>query len=196
MPRVFTRSAQRPLPHSTADTQIPCAYRTVTPRQANSPAEAISNVLVRGLGTTDFSFERTSEGLSTEVYLVESRGARYYLRIAEEVGGDLASEIEIHKRLRDLGVRAPDVTYYEAFAPELERSISITTEIAGRSLMFCEDESAARQAVSEAGRDLARINQISVNGYGWIRDGRPGPWRRSLPRGSSGSILGWTMSTH
>ena len=61
----------------------------------------------------------------------------------------------------------------EPFDPVIRRSVLITTEVPGAPLA---QESSARAAASvarAAGRDLAIVNQVAVQGFGWIR--RDGP---------------------
>jgi aminoglycoside phosphotransferase (APT) family kinase protein len=145
----------------------------VSPRGPDSDIADVLAVVERSLGTHEVRIERTSEGVSTEVYRVHRGTETFYLRLAEEPGDDMAPEVEVHRRLLDAGVRIPDVVHYEGLAPELGRSIAVTTEIPGESLESCTDEDLARRVVHDAGRDLARINRIATNGWGWAR--RDGP---------------------
>jgi Ser/Thr protein kinase RdoA (MazF antagonist) len=150
--------------------------------------DAVRAVIVRLIGAADFSFERAAGGVSTEVYRVEHIGTTSYLRLAEEAGDDFAIEVEVLRRLAEVGVRVPDVVAYEACADEIGRSVMLTTAISGEPLHHCSDEAVARRVIAEAGRDVALINLFTVEGYGWlVRDGAPWP-----PRGQVASWPDWT----
>jgi hypothetical protein len=59
---------------------------------------------------------------------------------------------------------------------ELRRSVMVTSEIPVRPIEAGDRPEAIRAVYLEAGRDLAAINQIGVEGFGWIaRDGAPWP---------------------
>ena len=150
--------------------------------------DAVRTLLHRLVGASDLSFERTTGGVSTEVYRVEHRGTTSYLRLAEEPGDDFAIEAEVLRRLAGVGVRVPDVVAYEACAGEIGRSVMLTTAIRGEPLHHCSDEAVARRVAAEAGRDVALVNMFTVKGYGWlVRDGASWP-----PRGEVTSWTDWT----
>ena len=108
------------------------------------------------------------------MYRVRHGSETLYLRLAEE-GEDMAPDVEVHERLRGLGVRVADIVHYEPLADEIGRSVALTTEIAGTSLIGCTDEQTSRSAARAAGRDLAVLNTLETQGWGFIDgDGRPG----------------------
>lgn len=126
----------------------------------------------RVLGDVD-SIERTAEGVSTQVCRIRRGGETLYLRLAEDDDLDMAPEVEAHERLRALGVRVAEVVHYEPRAEEVGRSFTITSEIRGTSLIACDDELVSRTVAHAAGRDLALLNSVSTEGFGWLRrDGR------------------------
>lgn len=127
------------------------------------------------LGTNVGTVERAAEGVSSEVYRARRGDENFYLRLAEDAALDMGPEVEAHERLRALGVRVAEIVHYEPFAPEVGRSVSITSEIRGVPLIGCTDEMVSRDAARAAGRELALINSIPTQGWGWVlRDGRPG----------------------
>lgn len=93
----------------------------------------------------------------------------FYLRIAEERATSLAPEARAHTLLRERGVKAPEVVYFEPFDEALERSVMLTTEIRGEPLSLGGFDANTPVILREAGRDLARINDVLVEGFGWIR---------------------------
>ena len=115
------------------------------------------------------SIERTQAGGSTQVYRIRRDDAIYYLRFAEQPGESLAAEARVHAQLRERGVRVPAVLYLEHHSDALERSFMVTSEITGRPVLDCPDETCVRATVTQAGRDLAIINSLPIEGFGWIR---------------------------
>lgn len=139
-------------------------------------------MLERSLGTAlPIAFERTPEGVSTPVYRVRRGAETLYLRLAETPDDDLTTEAAIHLLLLRLGVSVPEIVDVVRFDTALGRSAMLTREIAGRPLSAGAPPEV--EAVLEAaGRDLARLNSIEVEGFSWIRrDGRPLPPRGEEP---------------
>ncbi len=136
-------------------------------------APGVEALVRRVLGDVE-GVERTAEGVSTNVCRIDRGEETFYLRLAQE-GHDMAPEVEAHDRLRALGVRVADVIHYEPLADETGCSIALTTAIAGTPLIGCDDERISREVARAAGRDLALLNSVEVDGWGWLlRDGRPG----------------------
>jgi Ser/Thr protein kinase RdoA (MazF antagonist) len=139
-------------------------------------------LLRRALGGTP-SFARTPDGVSTQVYRVFRGTDTFYLRVAEEPGDDLRTEAELHDRLRGLGVRVAEVVHVEPFVAGIGRSVMITTEVPGVSLAEVDDPVAAADVAEDSGRDLALLNTVRVDGYGFVRRLGPGwPLRGEHPR--------------
>jgi aminoglycoside phosphotransferase (APT) family kinase protein len=142
----------------------------LTEREIPSGVEALVR---RVLGDADH-IERTAEGVSTQVCRIRRGDETLYLRIAEDDDLDMAPEVEAHERLRALGVRVAEIVHYEPRAEEVGRSIAITSEIRGGPLIGCDDERVSRTVARDAGRELAVLNSIETDGFGWLRrDGRP-----------------------
>jgi len=113
--------------------------------------------------------EHVPEGVSTYVYRVHLADEICYLRVLPEAGASFAPEVYAHQHLRERGAKVPDVLYFELDNETLGRSVMVTTEIKGASLLHCIDAQAQRRILREAGRDLAIINSLPVRGFGWIR---------------------------
>lgn len=152
------------------------------PRQADAAPEAVRALLERSLGTAlPLSFERTPEGVSTPVYRVRRGGETLYLRLAETPDDDLTTEAGIHRRLLGIGVRVPEIVDVVRFDAALGRSAMLTREIPGRPLSDGAPPE-VETVLEAAGRDVARLNLIEVEGFSWIRrDGRPLPPRGEEP---------------
>jgi len=121
----------------------------------------------------DLTVERTPTGSSTQVYRIDrhSRGRiqTFYLRVAETRSVSLAPEVGLHRALLAAGARVPDVVHYEPFDAGLDRSVMVTTEIAGAPVRPSVSSVALGVIGRAAGRDLARVHAVPVRGFGWIR---------------------------
>jgi len=124
-----------------------------------------------GSGRVDVS--RPASGGSTPVYRLRRGGTTRYLRLAETAGADLAPEARVHDRLRALGVSVPEVVDYDSCDARLGRSVMVTTEIAGEPIGRRYAGVDAGAVLTAAGRDLAIIATIPVEGFGWVRRDRP-----------------------
>jgi Ser/Thr protein kinase RdoA (MazF antagonist) len=119
-----------------------------------------------------YAIEPTEGGVSTPVYRIRRDREVFYLRIAEERDSSLAPEVYVHEYLRVRDVKVPEVIHFEPFVERLERSIMVTTEIPGEPVACRMVDEATTEILREAGRDLAAINAMFVQGFGWIlRDG-------------------------
>jgi hypothetical protein len=107
---------------------------------------------------------RIPEGHSTLVYRVRRGEATWYLRVLPEEEDSFAPEARVHAILHVRGVRVPDVIYWEHRHPLLQCSVMVTTEIPGHPIAPDVTPDALRVILAEAGRDLARINRVSVGG--------------------------------
>jgi Ser/Thr protein kinase RdoA (MazF antagonist) len=140
----------------------------VTPRQPDLPAWAVQTLVARHLGP-GASIDRAPEGVSSQVYRIARGEGVWYLRVAEEAGLSMAPEVEVHTRLRSLGIRVPAVVAFDELAPEIGRSMMVVREVAGEALSSAVDRPTAAVVLRDAGRDLARVNELPVDGFGWIR---------------------------
>jgi len=134
-------------------------------RRVGFGAEIVEKAIV----IPDFSgyiLSRAENGVSTEVYRMEKDSKILYLRVGPE-GSSLWPEAEAHRICRENGVLVPEVVGFEEMNPSLKRSIMITTEIMGKPI---NEEVVSTETIREAGRNLALINGIQVNGIGWIND--------------------------
>lgn len=148
-------------------------------RKRDVDSAALEDLIARVFGgTQDLAYERTAAGVSTQVYRVRRLKQTFYLRVAEEQTANLAPEAELHSVLRVKGVKVPEIIHFEAFDSRLRRSVMVTSEIAGNCVGAGTPPEVVRDVFVEAGRDLATINQIEVEGFGWIvREDRAWPLR-------------------
>ena len=112
--------------------------------------------------------ERVISGGSTWVYRVSTREGLRYLRVLPEAGASFAPEALAHVRLSVAGVRLPQMLGWEAHSPLLGRSTMLTAELPGRALAEHSGPLDRAALLAEAGRDLARVNGLSVTGFGWV----------------------------
>lgn len=111
---------------------------------------------------------RVPEGVSTMVYRIISAAATFYLRICPDADDDLLAEAAVHQRLAAMGLHVPMVLYATRYHPLLQRSLMITTAIPGRAMASTPPRPHDAIILSAVGRELAHINQVPVQGYGWI----------------------------
>jgi Ser/Thr protein kinase RdoA (MazF antagonist) len=138
-------------------------------QDADNPA-ALRALVLRALGpSADGGIERVPEGVSTHVYRITRGPGTFYLRVLPEAGATFAPEVLAHTLLRERGVLAPEVVYYEPCEPRLARSVMITTAIPGRPLADRPLDTATPGIVAEVGRQLAVLNSVPVAGFGWTR---------------------------
>jgi aminoglycoside phosphotransferase (APT) family kinase protein len=142
-------------------------------REPDVDLETVISLAQTVLGSSHpVTCQRTSDGVSTQVYRLTRATEIFYLRLAENVDDNLETEAELHQRLRALDVKVADIVHVEAFNAAIGRSIMITTEIPGAPLTTESSPELARTVIEEAAADIAVINQQPVDGFGWIR--RPG----------------------
>jgi len=130
--------------------------------------DALRAFVTRVFGRKVEQIERMRSGVSTPVYRVRPATEVFYIRLAETAEASLAPEARVHALLRERGVRVPDVVLFEPFDEALARSVLITTEIVGEPVALRAVDVATRRIVRDAGRELAIINQLPIQGYGWL----------------------------
>ena len=140
----------------------------------------IETVIRRIFPSMTCMVERVAEGGSTFVYRMLCGDGTLYLRVLPEAGASFAPEVAAHTLLRQRQVNVPEVLYFEQRNELLQRSIMLTTAIKGRPLSQSPDLPVEmREAiVADAGRDLACINSVPVEGFGWVK--RDAPETRQL----------------
>ncbi len=132
--------------------------------------EAVVSHLFPASGT---QVERVLSGISTYVYRITSQYQIYYLRILPDEEASFTPEIAALTLLRQHDVRVPEIVFFEDYNDILGRPIMIEAEIRGQALSRSSfPRELLEKVVVEAGRDLARINLLPVNGFGWVRVNR------------------------
>lgn len=126
----------------------------------------VHDVATNILGT-QVSIERVPEGVSTFVYRIRRGQSTCYLRILPEESS-FAVEARVHDLLREMGVVVPQVLHFEALNPLLQKSILLVDEIPGSSIARCADSDALDTILRTAGSQLALLNTLPVDGFGWI----------------------------
>jgi aminoglycoside phosphotransferase (APT) family kinase protein len=153
-------------------------------RQPDSDYQLLHKIAARVLpGTSSLTVTRTATGVSTPVYRIQRGTITLYLRLAESPEDNLAPDVFVHQVLCARGVRVPEIVHFEPFNEELGRSLMVTTEIAGQPMDDHYHSTTVEEVLTSAGRDLALINDIPVDGFGWILRDRPegAPLAAGLP---------------
>ncbi len=145
------------------------------PNQPTLDVQKIERALHQIFPILPIHVERVATGISTYVYRIAYRNELFYLRILPEAGASFAPEVAVHTRLHQMGVKVPEVIHFEEYNDILHCSIMVTTEIKGQpvSQLPALSQQQAARIVMEAGQDLARINSVPVEGFGWVERERP-----------------------
>ena len=139
-------------------------------RPSDVEVEAL-RALVTRLAGPGFGIERAPGGMTTPVYRIQRDGERLYLRMAEDPGGSMHAEAAVHAHLRAAGVSVPEVIVVDP-GPEIGRGVMLVYEIEGEPVAGADGIDPA-PILRAAGRDLATINALAVEGFGWIRRDEP-----------------------
>lgn len=125
------------------------------------------------------SWTRAESGVDSEVYrVVRDDGEAVYLRIALDVPYGYECEAQILTLLGEQGVSVPQVLHVEDQGPMIGRSYMIESETKGMALWTptggdSPEMQFARSILFDAGKELARINSVTVKGFGYVRSVSP-----------------------
>jgi len=146
-----------------------------SPNQPFTNIQYIQAVVKKIFPQNPTDVERVTEGVSTCVYRLSFPHETFYLRILPEEGASFAPEFAVHTQLHHMQIKVPEVIHFEHYNELLQRSVMVTTEIKGQALNHSSTLSQAKLAaiVQEAGRDLACLNAVQVEGFGWVRRDSP-----------------------
>ena len=135
----------------------------------------LNDLVNRIFPASPLRMERVTEGVSTHVYRIVFQRETFYLRILPEEGASFAPEVAAHTRLRQLQAKVPEVIYFDHCYEPLQRSVMVTTEVKGIPISQSSElrREELEAIVIEAGRDLARINSVKVQGFGWVKRDLP-----------------------
>lgn len=122
----------------------------------------------------DWPVEREHSGRSTYVFRIRAGEKNLYLRILPEAEMSFGVEVHAHELLRRKGVQVPEVIAYENYAEALGMSVMLVREIIGDSAGQADalNRMDYENVMRAAGRQIALVHQVPVDGFGWIRRGR------------------------
>src|SRR5579859_3703046 len=137
--------------------------------------KCLNELVNRIFPTRPLRVERVMEGISTHVYRIVFQRETFYLRVLPEEGAGFAPEVTAHRLLRQMQVKVPDVIYFDHCYEPLQRSVMVTAEVKGVPISRASElrQEELESIVIEAGRDLARINSVKVDGFGWVKRDLP-----------------------
>jgi aminoglycoside phosphotransferase (APT) family kinase protein len=139
-------------------------------------AEQVEAIARHIFPAQDTQVERVLSGISTYVYRIISECKTYYLRILPDEEASFAPEITVLARLQQKHINIPEVVYFEDYNVILGRPIMVEAEIRGQSLSKSSLSKEVYERVArEAGRDLACINRLAIEGFGWIKPDQAHP---------------------
>ena len=138
----------------------------------------VEEVVYRLFPAKDTQVERVMSGISTYVYRILSQCQTYYLRILPDEKASFTPEIAALTRLREYDIKVPKIIHFEDYNATLSRPIMVEAEIKGVALSRSSFSREVLERVAlEAGRDLARINSLALDGFGWVNADRVQPTR-------------------
>ena len=143
--------------------------------KSSADIQHIQEVVKRIFPQGPAKVERVTEGVSTYVYQIIFPHETFYLRVLPEEGASFSPEVTVHTQLRHMQVKVAEVIYFEHYNELLQRSVMVTTEIKGQSMSQSSTLSQEEMegVLREAGRDLACLNTVRVEGFGWVRRDSP-----------------------
>ena len=113
------------------------------------------------------SVERVPRDWSTYVFCVKTRTETFYIRFLPE-DASFAAEVLAHNILLEKGVVVPRVIAWEHRNEAAGLSVMITEEIPGVSVENEWPPEKTREILNQAGRQIALVNEVPVDGFGWI----------------------------
>ena len=116
------------------------------------------------------SAARVPRGGSTYVYRVKTASETYYARFLPEAAS-FAAEATAHEIMHAISVRVPRIVAFEHREERSGLSMMLAEEIPGASMEEKWPEQSADVILREAGRQLALMHTIPVDGFGWIDRG-------------------------
>ncbi len=164
-------------------------------RKPDVDAAELRALVTRIFPGTPVAIARTTHGITTQVYRLTSPDGIAYLRVAEDQSDRFGAELLVHEQLLASGVKVPRIVHYEPFDDRLDRSIMITSEIAGRPLDGSDPLDLTSRVLRAAGRDLALINSIHVAGFGFVLRDDPMPQALSAEHDSSPGFVEQTLES-
>lgn len=135
--------------------------------KGNPPDErAVRAVAERYLNRV-IAVDRVPKGWSTYVYRVTTDSSTYYIRFLPE-DASFAPEALAHNLLLAKSVSVPRVIGFEHREKATGLSVMITEEMPGDSVEEKWPQDNLRDILREAGRQIALVHEIPVDGFGWI----------------------------
>lgn len=131
--------------------------------------ELVKQIVSDCLHSTAFKIERVLSGVSTYVYRIQLGEHTFYLRVLPEQDMSFGVEVHVHSLLRQKEVSVPEVIYFEHHNEVLGMSIMLVKEIPDKNVEDFSSKDQYEDILFNAGKQIAVINQVSVDGFGWIK---------------------------
>lgn len=135
------------------------------PVKQKTTVETIKDFIKTLSEFSNFKIEATNNGVSTDVYRLIKDTTILYLRLSDPKE-NMSTEALAHRLIIEKGVSIPKVLHYEDFNESLGRSYMITTEIKGEPAR--NDKTHLKEITYQAGKQIALVNTILVEGFGWL----------------------------
>jgi Ser/Thr protein kinase RdoA (MazF antagonist) len=113
------------------------------------------------------SVEPVPKGSSTYVYRVTTTSGTYYMRFLPD-DASFAAEVLVHNSLYTAGVKVPKILGFEHKNEYTGLSLMLVDEITGTCIEDDPPINNLHTILRDAGRQLALIHTVTVDGFGWI----------------------------
>jgi aminoglycoside phosphotransferase (APT) family kinase protein len=113
------------------------------------------------------SVEPVPKGSSTYVYRITTASGTYYMRFLPE-DASFAAEVLVHNTLYAAGVKVPKILGFEHKNEYTGLSLMLVDEIPGTCIEDDPQLNNLQNILRDAGRQLALIHSVTVDGFGWI----------------------------
>jgi len=133
----------------------------------NAPKSETVKIVADNFLTGIIKVERIPKGSSTYVYRINTNKDSYYMRFLPEKAS-FATEVYAHNALLAAGVNVPQILGFEHKNELTGLSVMLMKELPGTSLEDNWPSHNLKEIMQEAGRQLATIHSIPVEGFGWV----------------------------
>jgi tRNA A-37 threonylcarbamoyl transferase component Bud32 len=134
--------------------------------------DLVKQIVNESLHSTVYNIERVLSGSSTYVYRIQVSEDTFYVRILPENNLSFGMEVTVHSLVRQKKVHVPEVIYFEHHNEALGMSMMIVKEIPGSNVKDCSSIDAYADILYEAGKQIAVVNQVRADGFGWLKTGK------------------------
>lgn len=124
---------------------------------------------LHGTDFQHFAFVPFDKGVSTTVFKLSNKNETFFIKFYD-TEESVEAIVLAHTKMRELGIRVPEIVYFSKYDnPTSDQLFTIERAIVGQSLDSLKlDGKNLEKVLHDAGKELALINEIPVQGVGWM----------------------------